>query len=53
MVKYFISIFFNSLYKFDFFNKKVEKLFIFFVMKFYEGFLKDVKELIDKIEIVE
>lgn len=38
VVEFFISLFLNCLYKFDFFNKNVEKLFIFFVMKFYEGF---------------
>lgn len=52
-VKYLTSILPNCPYKLDFFNKKAEKLFIFFVTKFHEGFLKDVKESIDKIEIVE
>lgn len=52
-VKYLTSILPNCPYKLDFSNKKAEKLFIFFVTKFHEGFLKDVKESIDKIEIVE
>lgn len=55
-VEFLTSLLPNCPYKLDFSNKNAEKLFIFFVTKFHEGFQIDLKESglsSDKMEIME